>query len=330
MKLPTSLKLASAAAAALVVSSSLMAQIEITKEFSLSGYTVGSASYTETQGSSSSSSLDLDAYKLLGVGKFDKVSITGSIFAFGTGSGDGFGSSPIVLDAYGTYDFGGGSTVTAGKFLSWLGYEAFDPINMLQISYANVGSTGFIPAYHTGVKVEKSTEAYAIGVAVLDSIYGPTYYKGDGELNNGAGFEAYFTYKAIKDVTLFTGLAYDTGDAAKTKAFTADFWAQYVTGKFTFAGEFCYGSKDYKDGGTADGYFALALLKYQADPKWAATFRISTGEGVDNDQFTRFTFAPTYTVTKNLDIVAEYSYTDLSHTTADYSNYAGVQVRFKF
>ena len=35
--------------------------------------------------------------------------------------------------------------------------------------------------------------------------------KGDGELENGAGFEAYFTYKGIKDFTWFTGLGYDTG-----------------------------------------------------------------------------------------------------------------------
>ena len=337
MKFPTSLKLAGATAAALVVSSSLMAEVELTKEFSLSGYVVGSASYNKIQGSSSDSNLDLDAYKLQGVGKFDKVSITGSVFAYGTGSGDGFGSSPIVLDAYGTYDFGGGSTVSVGKFLSWLGYEAFDSINMLQISYANPGSTGFIPAYHTGVKVEKSTDAFAVGVAVLDSVYGPTYYKGDGDLDNGVGLETYFTYKAIKDFTLFAGLAYDTGDAAKTKAFTADLWAQYVLGKTTFAGEFCYGSKKYKDTGlegapigTADGYFWLALVKQAFDDKWSLTGRISGGEGVDKDRFTRFTIAPTYAVTKNLDVLAEYTYTDLSHAAADYAQYAGIQVRFKF
>ena len=329
MKLPTSLKLAGATATALVVSSALLAEIELSKEFSLSGYAVGSASYNKVQGYSSDSNLDLDAYKLQGVGKFDKVSITGSVFAYGTGSGDGFGSSPIVLDAYGTYDFGGGSTVSVGKFLSWLGYEAFDSINMLQISYANP-TAFFIPAYHTGVKVEKSTDAFAVGVAVLDSVYGPTYYKGDGELNKGVGLETYFTYKAIKDFTLFAGLAYDTGDAAKTKAFTADLWAQYVLGKTTFAGEFCYGSKDYKAASSADGYFWLALVKQAFDDKWSLTGRISGGEGVDKDKFTRFTVAPTYAVTKNLDVVAEYTYTDLSHTTANYSNYAGIQVRFKF
>ncbi len=326
MKLPTSLKLAGATAAALAVSSSLMAELELTKEFGLSGYAVGSASYSKIEGSSSDSNMDLDAYKLQGVAKLAPVTITGSLFAFGTGSGDGFGSSPIVLDAYGTYDTGSGTTVTAGKFLSWLGYEAFDPINMLQITYANVGTTGFIPAYHTGVKVENSTETYTIGVAAVDSVYGPTYYKGDGDLDNGVGFEAYLTYKGIKDVTLFGGLAYDTGDDSDVKAFAADFWAQYVTGKFTLAGEFCYGSKDTPMGDT-DGYFVLGLLKYQADEKWAATFRLSAGEGTATDDFVRATFAPSYVVTKNVEIVAEYSYTDFDGADG---HYLGVQTRFKF
>lgn len=330
MKLPTSLKLTGAAAAALVVSSSLMAEIELTKEFAINGYVVGSASASKLQGESSDSNMDLDAYKLQGIAKFDKVSITGSAFAFGTGSGDGFGGSPIILDAYGTYDFGGGTTVTAGKFLSWLGYEAFDPINMLQLSYANTGSTGFIPAYHTGVKAETSNEQFSAGIAVLDSIYGPTYYRGDGDLNDGIGLEAYVTYKAIKDFTLFAGVSYDTGDADKTKALTFDVWAQYVYGKVTFAGEFCYGNKDYAGSASGNGYFALGLVKYAFDEKWSLTGRISTGEGVDDDKFTRFTIAPAYSVTKNLDLVAEYSYTDLSNTGADYAHYAGLQARFKF
>ena len=326
MKLPTSLKLAGATAAALVVSSSLLAEIALNEQFAVNGYVVGSASYNKIDGSDSDSNMDLDAYKLQSVAKFEKVSVTGSIFAFGPGSGDGYGSSPIVLDAYGTYDSGTGTTVTAGKFLSWLGYEAFDPINMLQITYANVGSTGFIPAYHTGIKVENSTEAYTIGVAVLDSVYGPTYYKGDGDLDNGVGLEAYFTSKGIKDVTLFGGLAYDTGDDSDVKAFAADFWAQYVTGKFTLAGEVCYGSKD-TPAGDLDGFFVLGLLKYQANDKWAATFRLSAGEGIAEDDFVRATFAPSYAVTKNVEIVAEYSYTD--YDSAD-GHYLGVQTRFKF
>ena len=330
MKLPTSLKLAGVTAAALAANA-LSAEIALSEQFALSGYIAGSATYTKLEHTDSDSNADLDAMKLTGVAKFAPVTVTTSLFAFGTGEGDGYNCSPIFLDAYGTYDFGNGTTVTAGKYLSWLGYEAFDIPNMLQLTYANP-TAGYIPAYHTGVKVEKSTDDFAIGVGVTDSLYGPAYYKGDGDLDNGVGLEGYFTYKAIKDFTWFAGLGYDTGDTAKSKHFVADTWAQYVYGKFTFAGEFCYGSTDYKSTGSEDGYFALGLVKYQVDEKWAATFRLSAGEGEAHDNFVRATFAPAYAVTKNLDVVAEYSYTDYDEDVVgtDAGHYLGVQARFKF
>ncbi|MFT3830350.1 MAG: hypothetical protein QM691_11675 [Opitutaceae bacterium] len=330
MKLPTSLKLAGATAAALATHA-LLAEVALNEQFAISGYVVGSASYSKIQSVDSDSNADLDATKLTAVAKFAPLTVTTSLFAFGTGSGDGFNNSPVFLDAYGTYDLGNGSSVTAGKYLSWLGYEAFDIPNMLQITYANP-TAAFIPAYHTGVKFENSTDAYAIGVGISDSLYGPAYYKGDGDLDNGVGLEAYFTYKAIKDFTLFAGLGYDTGDTADNKHFVADLWAQYVYGQFTFAGEVCYGSTDYKDAGNEDGFFVLGLVKYQVDEKWAATFRLSAGQGEAGDDFVRGTFAPTYAVTKNLDLVAEYSYTDYDKNVvgADYGHYLGLQARFKF
>ncbi len=330
MKLPTSLKLAGATAAALATHA-LPAEVALNEQFAVSGYVVGSASYSKNQGADSDSNADLDATKLTAVAKLAPLTVTASLFAFGTGSGDGFNNSPIFLDAYGTYDLGNGSSVTAGKYLSWLGYEAFDPINMLQISYANP-TAAYIPAYHTGVKFENSTDAYSIGLGISDSLYGPAYYKGDGDLDNGVGLEAYFTYKAIENFTLFAGLGYDTGDDSDAKRFVGDLWVQYVYGRFTIAGEVCYGSTDYKNAGNEDGYFVLGLVKYQASDKWAATFRLSAGQGEAGDDFVRGTFAPTYAVTANLDLVAEYSYTEYDEAVVgtDYGHYAGLQARFKF
>ena len=325
MNKTTSLKLAGATAAALLANAAL-AEIAVSEQLAISGYVAGSASSVNSTVTDDDSNADIDAMKLTAVAKFAPVTVTTSLFAFGSGDGDGFGASPIFLDAYGTYDFGNGTTVTAGKYLSWLGYEAFDIPNMLQISYANP-TAAYIPAYHTGVKLENSTDTYAVGLGVSDSLYGPAYYKGDGDLNNGVGLEAYFTYKGIKDFTVFAGLGYDSGNDAGTKAFVADLWAQYVYGKFTFAAEACYGNSDYKGAGSADGYFLLGLVKYAFDEKWAATFRLSTGEGEANDDFVRATVAPSYAVTKNLDLVAEYTYTDYEASDA---HYLGVQARFKF
>ncbi|HQF39946.1 MAG TPA: outer membrane beta-barrel protein [Opitutaceae bacterium] len=313
------MKLAGAAAVALV-SAPLFAEIALNEQLAISGYVVGSARWVDPKDGSSDSTLDLDAYKFMTVAKFEKVSITGSLYA-------GPDADPYVLDAYGTYNFGDGTSTTAGKFLSYLGYEAFDPVNMLQISYSNEGLTGFIPGYHTGVKFDKATDQYSIGIAVVDSIYSPGNFKGDGELDDGVGLEAVFSYTGIENVTVFTGLGYDTGDAAGDKHFVGDLWVQYAKDRLTVAGELAYGHIDLDAGGSVDGFFASALVKYKFDDKWAATFRASAGEGLAKDDFVKGTFAPSYAITENVEIVAEYSYIDSD--IADYQ-FLGLQTRFKF
>lgn len=328
MKFPTSTKLAGVAVAAALTSSVALAEAELTKEIGLSGYVVGSARFVDDDNSGSSSTMDMDAFKLTAVGKFAPVTITASLYS-------GADSEAKFLDAFGTYDVGGGTTVTAGKFLSWLGYEAFDPVNMLQITYAN-DYTGFIPAYHTGIKFENSTDQYSIGVAVLDSVYSSVYYKGDGNLDNGVGLEGYFTYKGIKDFTFFTGLAYDKHDDWNGyTTFTADFWAQYVVGQTTFAGEICFNSTEtdaaYSSPATDDnGYFWLALVKQQIDDKWSITGRLSGGEGLGGEEFLKFTVAPSIVITKNFEAVLEYSYTSYDNVASDNTSFLGGQLRFKF
>src|SRR5262249_34726981 len=120
-------------------------------------------------------------------------------------------SEVTLLDAYVTYDAGGGVTVTGGKFLSYLGYESFYPIYMDQITYANGQFLAPIPGYHSGLRLDYSDSANAAGIAVVDSVYSPFgATRGDGELKHNAGLEAFYSYKGIKDVTLWAGIAYDS------------------------------------------------------------------------------------------------------------------------
>lgn len=298
------------------------AEIAVNENFAVSGYLVGSARYFETD-DFDSSSMDMDAMKLAATAKFAPVTGTLSLYA-------GADAEPVFLDTYVTYDAGGGTTVTGGKFLSWLGYEAFDPINMLQITYAN-DFPAAIPAYHAGVKVENSGPSHSVGFAVLDSVYGPTYYMGDGDIDDGAGFEAYYTYKSSA-LTSFFALAYDMDDDSDTDTLTADWWIQYVTGATTLAAEFCYTEAD-TSGPNFDGYFWLLLARQAVSDTVSVTGRISGGttEGGGSDpEFLKFTVAPSVAVTPNLEVMTEASYTSYDNTEADDALFLGVQGRFKF
>jgi hypothetical protein len=318
-------------ATALLALATAQAEVKLNDNFSVSGYISGSAAYTEWDatggGSTDDSFMDVDAVKLQTTATFEKTSGTISLHTFSS-------HDPIILDAYATYTIDSGTTVTVGKFLSYLGYEAFDYPNMLQISYANDFS-GFIPAYHSGVKMDFSAEGVSGGFAVLDSVYGPTYYKGDGDLDNGAGFEAYVKFTQGES-SLFAAIAYDDGVAGTNdNQTTFDIWAQTKVGNTTLAAEYCYSKTDSSAGDT-DGYFWLLLAMAPLNDSWTLTGRLSGGEneaaatGPSTPTFFKATISPAVTITDNLGVLFEYSYTKYDDFAVKSSSFIGAQVIFKF
>ncbi len=343
------------AATVLTIAATAQADIKINDNLSLSGYAAASYEYSKwSNGGPSQDSLfdaskdtpSADAVKLQANLTYKPVTGVFSLY-YAPNLPEGGTKQLELLDAYVTYDAGGGVTVTGGKFLSWMGYEAFDTVNMAQITYGapTVGALGAIPGYHSGVKVEYSDNDVGTGFALVDSAYSPNgYAKGDGELKHNAGFEAYFTYKAIKDLTLWGGVVYDTAGSARAgtagvvppgvshSVVMVDIWAQYQVNKqIAIAGEITD-----KDGGdTYKGWDWLAFLSYSVDDKTSLVFRISgespsgsTKNWLGLDDYVQYTIGPSYKVTDNLTVRAEYSYYD--HKDTSDKNFFGVQAIFKF
>jgi len=313
------------AASLLGLAATASADVKVNDVFSVNGYAVGSVSNTDIDGGE-----NIDTYLENKGGpaipnadavKFGILAAKGSFSAYGSllylpGAANEAG----LLDAYATWDTGTGLKLTGGKFLSYLGYEAFDPINMAQLTY---GSTIFsIPAYHTGAKLDYSSKTFSVGVAVVDSIFsGPNgFFEGDREYDDDVGIEAMATYTGIDKLTVFVGIASEDTDGAADSLFIFDLWASYaVSDKLTIAGEFDTQSD------TMSAW--LAFVNYKFTDKLSTAFRISgvDWDGGGND--TKYTIAPTYTVNNNLFFRAEFSVGE--GDTADY-NYVGAQIGFKF
>jgi len=313
------------ASSLLALAATSYADVKVNDVFSVNGYAVGSASTTDIDGADSIDTYfenkggpaipNADAVKLGVLAAKGSFSAYGSVLYI-----PGAANEAGLLDAYATWDTGTGLKITGGKFLSYLGYEAFDPINMAQLTY---GSTIFaIPAYHTGAKLDYAGKTFSLGLAVVDSVFsGPRgFFEGDREYSDDIGIEAIATYTGIDKLTIFAGIASEDTDGAADSLFIFDLWAQYaVTDKLTIAGEFDTQSD------TMTGW--LAFLSYKFSDKFSTAFRIS---GVDWDAGgtdTKYTIAPTYTVNSNLFFRAEYSLGD--GDTADYQ-YIGAQIGFKF
>jgi hypothetical protein len=314
---------------------SAYADIKLNDNLTLSGYAVGAYTYFSPNPGTSSDSL-FDASKAPpGAGDANAIDLTVTATykpVTGVISFFDFPNTAVglnVLDAYVTYDAGGGVTVTGGKFLSYLGYESFYPTQMSQISYANGDFLGAIPAYHTGLKFDYSVDNTGAGFAVLDSVFSPYgYNRGDGELKRNAGFEGYVTQKA-GDLTVWGGFGYDTkGNFQPHSVLTLDLWLSYQINKATtVAAEY-----QHKDGGLgAKGYNWLTFASYSFTDKVSSAFRISGEKLSDGGPgFMKYTVCPAYALTDHLTVRAEVSYYSYKDYYANHATFFGVQALFKF
>lgn len=300
----------------------------------ISGYAAATFAYADVEDLDDDTSFfdagtPLDAVKLGMEATQGPFSAYGSVFwSPGTDNPFAGGDEVGFLDAYASYSFGD-FKITGGKYLSWLGYEAFDTVNMSQITYAN-STTGGVPAYHTGVKLEYTTDVWGGGVNVSDSIRGPSFWEGDAEWDNGLGYEAYVVYKGIDKLTLWGGVAFDDTDDMPDYT-SYDFWASYdISDKLTVAGEIIYANNTLSGANSAVG--GLLFAKYAFTDCFSTVFRFgideveSTDFGVYAPDNYKYTISPTYVFNEHFLMRGEVSYTD-----SDYDVFfAGAQALLKF
>jgi hypothetical protein len=311
------------------------ADVKIKDNLSRWGYAVGSYDYVDPSGAPSSDSFNLDAAKLSLLAKFDAVSADFGAYYTQTSNG---ADNLTLIDANVTYDAGSGLTITGGRFLSWMGYEAFDPINMYQVSSAYINPDGtimFYPAYHEGVKVKYSAGDVTVGAALLDSLYGPSIYRGDGELKHNFGTEVFASFNPLKGLTIWTGIGYDSPGGLPSQVHSDtlyNVWVQYQVGNATIAGEYLYNDAARASTGS-DG---LILLDYAFTKQISSAFRISSGKLKNTDVspglgFTKYTVSPTYAVTEHFSIRPEISYIDYKNNgPIGHDTFYAIQALFKF
>ena len=299
----------------------------------VSGYAAASYTYTDIEDGDSDESLfdagtPLDAVKLGLEATQGPFSAYASLFYSPNSDANSFagGSEAGILDAYVSYT-AGAFKITGGKYLSYLGYEAFDTVNMNQLTYAN-STTGGVPAYHTGVKLDYSTDVWGAGFSISDSIRGPSFWEGDADWGNGLGYEGYIVYKGIQKLTLWAGFAYDDSDDLPDFS-SYDLWASYdLTDKLTLAAEIIYADNTLSGADSAVG--GLAFLKYAFTDKFSTVFRFGIDE-VDSTASTvpdnlKYTISPTYAFNEHFLVRGEVSYTDSDSNVF----FSGVQALVKF
>lgn len=275
---------------------------------------------TDSDDSGSDTSYNLDQAELDFIFSFDNLSGQVDLNYLGDNDTEDFD----LEQAFITYDFGEGSSITAGKFLSFHGWETAEPTGLYQYSYA-YDVVASIPGYFNGVAYTYGDDNMDLGISFVDSVFGA-----DGSLSDSDyGVEVMAKFYPAEGLTLYFGYALDNMDAGDTDLF--NFWSSYETGVHTFAVEYNIYEQDFgfDFGGASWGIEVdqwLLMWSVAATETGSFTARVSN-ESVDavlddsvgsaTIDLDKYTVAWIETLTDNLALVFEYSKVD-SELAGDY------------
>ena len=343
------------ASAFLAASSFSMGEIVINDFLSFEGFVDMSYSHTDVDadiGDTSDNSFQIDQVEIDWLFDFDPVTAQIDLEYEDT-DGD---SDTEVEQAFVTYHMDGeleGLAITAGRYASMLGFEAFEPTGLYQYSTAYAsnlgGDMGTLPGYAQGIKVTYETDNTFFGLSVQDEAFD---YDGDrlgGTSDSSYAVEVAGAYEFEDGITVFLGGVYEdaddeTGLANQGDTYMLNTYVTYETGAWLFAGELNVGNSESSafvvaasEDDDVDTMSALLMANYAYSDVASVTGRLSYlefdgGTADQNPDYVKYTIAHNYAFTDNLLLVSEINYLDGDLDAAgDYEELtAAVELLFSF
>jgi hypothetical protein len=251
-----------------------------------------------------------------------------------------------VEQAFVTYHMDGGSAITAGRYASMLGFEAFEPTGLYQYSFGYdmlLTDASVLPGYAQGVKYTYESDTTFFGISLQDEAYDNGNDALGGNPDSTYAVEVAGSVILAEGVTGFLGGVYEDGDDDDNYAINA--YVTFETGAWLFAAEVNYG--DFEGGqalsdtitsvvpfASADNEQVLQMLlmanfAYSDVASVTGRFSYSNNEAdlnfggnVESDVM-KFTLAHGYAFTDNLFLVTEVSYVDGDWDVSDFSGFDG-------
>lgn len=315
------------ASAFIAASSFSTAEIVINDFLSFEGFVDMSYTHTDSEdfdgAESNENSYQVDQVEISWLFNFDTVTAQVDIDAEGSNgsngddvfddSDSGSGLSELEIEqAFVNYALGNGDVITAGRYASMLGFEAFEPTGLYQYSTAYVFFDNIeigTPGYAQGVKYTSEGDNTFFGISLQDSVSGD-YADNLGGPDGGWGVEVAGAYYMDNGLSFFLGGAFEddneTGDA-----YVINSYVTFETGAWIFAAELNYGEEDPDGAAKTDGVSGLLMANFAYSDVASVTGRVSfydqDNAGTDEDGYA-LTLAHGYAFTDNLLLVTEVSY----------------------
>jgi hypothetical protein len=332
-----------AIASAFVAASSLsFAEIALTENLSVEGFVDMSYSHAEDDFDGvkeSTNSYTLDQVEITFNMDFDEVSAQIDLeWDEGTDAAN-------VDQGFVTYDRGNGTAITAGRYDSMLGFEAFEPTGLYQYSTAYSSDTELLvdanitysdlitPGTNEGVKITHENDSSFFGISIQDGgFFGDDRLGGDSDSSvlaeliaqlggpgaaNSSGYavEAAFATDLGNGLSLFAGALFETAevDGIDVDSTVFNTYITYETGAWLFAAEYIMTEHDFDNLGELEIDSFLVMANYSYSDQASITGRVSHVDADDFLEATKFTLAHNYAFTDNLLLVTELSTVDYDY-----------------
>jgi hypothetical protein len=305
------------ASAFLAAASFSTAEIVINDFLSFEGFVDSSYSHSQADiegNKESDNSFGIDQVEISWLFNFDAVTAQIDL-EYEDGDED---NEDGVEQAFVNYALGNGDVITAGRYASMLGFEAYEPTGLYQYSTAySLDGTAITLAsqYVQGVKYTRSTDTTFFGISLQDQAFGNDGDRlgGDVEGDSSYAVEVAGSIDLGNGFTVFAGGAFEDADSGDNQLLNV--YVTYETGAWLFAAELNLEENESDFGGAeAEATSALLMANYAYSDVASVTARISMVDlEIDDSEvvkFTKYTVAHNHALSDNLLLVTEVSFDD--------------------
>ena len=344
------------ASAFLAASSFSMGEIVVNDFLSFEGFVDSSYSHTDTDSDNASengseNSFQVDQVEISWLFNFDTVTAQIDFDAEGSNgsNGDdvyddrnpGSGLSEVEVEqAFVNYALGNGDVITAGRYASMLGFEAFEPTGLYQ--YSTAYNASGLPGYAQGVKYTRESNTSFFGISIQDEAFdnGANSLGGNDNGDGSYAIELAYAQDLGNGVAVFLGGAFEDGDALGD-TYIINAYATYETGAWLFAAEVNFGNSENgsfnvgaEGGNDVDVLSGLLMANYAYSDTASVTARVSYEEVDDGvagaAESMKYTLAHNKALADNLALIVEVSVGELDADNDSDEDYLELAVELLF
>lgn len=289
---------------------------QLSEKLSVTGFIDMSWTYVDPDEGGSEQSFGLDQFEIDFIYDFDDKLTAQVDLEY---QDNGTGEETDIEQAFINYALTDQFSITAGRFLSYTGWETEEPTGLFQFSGTGYAAF-FYGGYQQGVSGLYKGKGYTFALSIVNDLGD---LEGEARDSEQPGYEFMAAFNLSEEVTFKGFYSQDKLDGTDETITLVNLWASYAAGPVTLAVEYNTsenapaGIADYGLGYDADGY--LLMGNYAWD-KVGLTLRYHSYE-LDGDasdaEFSAITISPSITVSENLLFVFEARFDEIEEAGQD-------------